>query len=95
MAQVELFKRKGTYTDQRTGEEKPFTSFFVKCGDELVPIQVRFYEDEEGKDPRYSARKTVLSAFSAMLPDQEEQAKGKKNASGKVMDDDGDNPFNG
>ena len=85
MAQVELFKRKG--------EEKPFTSFFVKCGDELVPIQVRFYEDEEGKDPRYSARKTVLSAFSAMLPDREEQAKGKKSASGKVMDDDGDNPF--
>ena len=72
MAQVELFKRKGTYTDQRTGEEKPFTSFFVKCGDELVPIQVRFYEGEEGKDPRYSARKTVLSAFSINNGEEDE-----------------------
>ena len=24
MAQVELFKRKGKYTDKKTGEEKPF-----------------------------------------------------------------------
>lgn len=93
MAQVELFKRKGTYTDTKTGEEKPFTNFFAKCGDELIPIQVRFFENEEGKDPRYSARKAVLSAFSAMFPEREEQAKSKKRASGKVMDDDGDNPF--
>ena len=93
MAQVELFKRKGKYTDKKTGEEKPFTNFFVKCGDELIPVEVKYFENEEGKDPRYSARRAVMSACSAMLPDREEQAKGKKNASGKVVDDDGDNPF--
>ena len=46
---VELFKRKETYTDKRTGEEKHFTNFFVKCGDELVPVEVKFFENDEGK----------------------------------------------
>ena len=65
----------------------------ARCGDELIPVEVKYFENEEGKDPRYSARRAVMSAFSAMLPDREEQAKGKKNASGKVVDNDGDNPF--
>lgn len=77
---VELFKRKGTYTDKRTGEEKPFTNFFVKCGDELVPVEVKFFENDEGKDPRYSARRAVMSAFAAVLPERESQPKDKKTA---------------
>ena len=88
---VELFKRKGTYTDKRTGEEKHFTNFFVKCGDELVPVEVNFFENDEGKDPRYSARRAVMSAFAAVLPEREDQSKDKKKAA--VADDDGDNPF--
>ena len=88
---VELFKRKGTYTDKRTGEEKPFTNFFVKCGDELVPVEVKFFENDEGRDPRYSARRAVMSAFAAVLPERENQSKDKKKAT--VADDDVDNPF--
>lgn len=90
MAQVELFKRKGTYTDKRTGEEKLFTNFFVKCGDELVPVEVKFFEDKEGRDPRYSARRAVMSAFAAVLPEREGQPKDKKKA---AVADDGDNSF--
>lgn len=74
MAQVELLKKVGKYTDKRDGKEKPFTNFFVKCGSELIPVEVKFYEGEDGKDPRYSARKAVLSAFAEELPEKPKPA---------------------
>ena len=63
----------------------------MKCGDELVPVEVKFFENDEGKDPRYSARRAVMSAFAAVLPEREDQSKDKKKVA--VADDDGDNPF--
>lgn len=95
MAQVELFKQTGKYTDKK-GEEKNFTNFYVKCGDELVPVQVKFFENDEGNDPRYAPRKAVMSAFASRLPplpEKKETDKGRKKASGSVADDDGDHPF--
>lgn len=70
MAQVELFKKVGKYTDKKDGKEKPFTNFFVKCGSETIPVEVKFFEGEDGKDYRYSSRKAVLSAFADELPDK-------------------------
>ncbi len=95
MAQVELFKQTGKYTDKK-GEEKNFTNFYVKCGDELVPVQVKFFENDEGNDPRYAPRKAVMSAFASLLPplpEKKETDKGRKKASGTVADDFGDHPF--
>lgn len=69
MSEVKLFKKKGTYLDKE-GNEKLYTNFYVRCGDTLVPVQVCFFENDEGKDPQYSARRAVLSAFAETLPDK-------------------------
>ncbi len=92
MAQVELFKRKGTYKDKKTGEDKNFTNFFVRCGDELIPIEVKFFENDDGRDPRYSARRAVLSAFAVVLPEREGQSKDSKRS--EIVEDDDAIPFN-
>lgn len=75
--QVTLFKKNGTYTDKKDNKEKRFTNFYVKCGDELVPIEVCFFPNDEGRDFAYAGRKAVLSAFAAILPDK--NATDKKN----------------
>ncbi len=69
--QVQLFKKNGTYTDKE-GKEKRYTNFYLKCGDALVPIEICFFPQEkfDGRDPQYSGRKEVLSAFAAILPDK-------------------------
>ncbi|MCD7728696.1 MAG: hypothetical protein LUI60_02125 [Clostridia bacterium] len=70
MSEVKLFKKKGTYVDKE-GKEKAYTNFYVRCGDDtLVPVQVCYFEDKDGRDPQYSARRAVLSAFAETLPDK-------------------------
>ena len=39
--QVNLFKRRVPYVDQKDGKEKIATNFFVSCGDILVPVEVK------------------------------------------------------
>ena len=76
MAQVELFKKVGKYTDQN-GNEKTSTRFYLKCGDALVPIEVTYFENKEtGKDSQYSGRKAVLTAFAETLPEKETKTDG-------------------
>ena len=67
MAQVELFKKTGTY--EENGEEKHYTNFYIRCGDSLIPVKVVFFGNKEGKDPQYNARRAVMSAFADILPD--------------------------
>lgn len=67
---VSLFKKTGKYTDKQ-GQEKSFTNFYVRCGDMLIPVQVCFFPDEQNKDPQYSSRKAVLSAFAEILPEKQ------------------------
>ncbi len=67
--QVQLFKKVGKYTD-KDGKEKTSTRFYVKCGDTLVPIEVPYFEGEDGRDYQYNGRKSVLSAFADILPDK-------------------------
>lgn len=75
--QVELLKKNGKYVDKKDGKEKSFTNFFLRCGDELVPVEVCFFPQEkfDGRDPNYNGRKKVLSAFAAILPDKPENGK--------------------
>ena len=64
MAQVSLLKKNGSYVN-KDGEEKKVTNFFVRCGDVLVPIEVKYFESKEtGKDDRYRERRVLLSAFA-------------------------------
>ena len=68
--QVNLFKRRVPYVD-KDGENKIATNFFVSCGDILVPVEVKYFENKEtGRDNWYMERKTLLSAFADTLPDR-------------------------
>ncbi len=78
MAQVRLLKKVGKYIDKKDGKEKPFVNFYVLCGDELIPVEVKFFGNEEGKDYRYSGRKSVMSAFAELLPDKEDNGENPK-----------------
>ena len=95
MAQVSLLKKKGSYIDTKTNEEKTVTNYFVRCGDVLVPIEVKYFESKEtGKDDRYRERRVLLSAFAEELPDKGKNGKAEKKPSLEPMDDDSDLPFN-
>ena len=73
MLDFQLFKKNSTYKD-KDGNEKTATNFYLKCGDELIPIEVRYYEGKDGTpDPNYRSRKSVLSAFAEVLPDKEKK----------------------
>ena len=80
--QVELFKKIVPYVDNK-GDERTATNFFAKCGDVLVPIEVKYFEDKEtGEDRNYRTRKTLLAAFSEELPERN-NANGGNSKSGK------------
>lgn len=69
MTQVELFKKKSKYND-KDGQEKTATNFYVKCGDVLVPVEVKYFPDKDtNHDTGYASRKAVLSAFAEELPE--------------------------
>ncbi len=70
--QVQLYKKVGKYTDKKDGKEKPFTNFYLKCGDALVPVEVCYFPNPkcDNRDPQYNGRKEVLTAFAAILPDK-------------------------
>ncbi len=94
MAQVSLLKKNGSYVN-KNGEEKKVTNFFVRCGDVLVPIEVKYFESKEtGKDDRYRERRVLLSAFAEELPDKGKNGKTEKKPALEPMDDDSDLPFN-
>jgi hypothetical protein len=67
---VELYKKSGTYNDKTSGKEKRFTNFYVKCNDQLIPVEPVYFPNEklEGRDPQYGGRKAVLEAFADELP---------------------------
>lgn len=77
MAQVELFKKSGTYMSKE-GKERNFTNFYVKCGDSYIPVQVSFFDDGEGHDPQYSGRRMVMSSYADVMPDKPKPAEESK-----------------
>ena len=67
MAMVNLMKKQVSY--EKDGEQKTATNFFAKCGDILVPIEVKYFENKDtGRDDRYRERRVLLSAFAEELP---------------------------
>ena len=73
--QVGLYKRNVEYTT-KDGEVKKTTNFFVGCGDVLVPVEVKFFEDKKtGQDRQYATRRTLMSAFAEELPEREKAQK--------------------
>lgn len=108
MSEVKLLKRKVPYVDKE-GKDRIATNFFLCCGDVMIPIEVKYFENKEtGRDDRYVERKTVLSAFAETLPEREERttrpasptvdsgsaAQQKKTSAGKQADEVDENiPF--
>lgn len=74
MANVNLFKRTGEYTDKRSGEKKPYTNFYVQCGDQMIPVEVSYFGTEEEPDRQYAPRRAIMSAFSDRMPEREKKA---------------------
>lgn len=66
---VNLYKKEGTYKDKE-GQDKRFVNFYVKCGDNLIPVEPCYFPKKEygDKDPGYAPRKEVLKAFAEALP---------------------------
>lgn len=80
---LELFKQISNYTDKE-GKERTATNFYLKCGEEMIPIEVRYFKDKQDNqkiDGNYRARKLVLSAFATELPKKQ---KNKKLPSSKI-----------
>lgn len=72
--QVELLKQITEYTN-KDGKEVKGTNFYLRCGDTLIPIDVKYFgkKDKDGKelpDPQYSGRKNVMYAFADLLPER-------------------------
>lgn len=83
--QVVLYKKSGTYFSNQDNKDKPFTRFYLRCGNTVVPIEPTYFnkKDENGKDLRdlgYSARKSVLEAFADELPDKDKSSQAKNSA---------------
>ena len=64
--EVNLIKVETQYVDKKDDNKtKTATSFFVKCGDDLIGVQVVYYKNKNGEpDKSYLSRKAVLSAFA-------------------------------
>ncbi len=86
--QVQLFKKLNDYVD-KNGEEKTATNFYVKCGDSMIPIEVRYFQGLDGVDPNYRGRKMVMSSFAEeLLDDDKSQRKiqsSEKGENGKKL----------
>ena len=72
MVEVKLYKKERTYTD-KNGEEKRATNFYVRCGNELIPIEVSYFGKDDKSDKQYAPRRAILSAFAEDLPPKEEK----------------------
>ena len=67
---VKLYKKNGEYKTQ-SDELKKVTNYFVECGDVLVPVEVKYFEDKETHtDKQYAMRRTLMSAFAEELPER-------------------------
>ena len=52
--QVVLYKKSGTYFSKQDNKDKPFTRFYLRCGNTVVPIEPTYFnkKDEKGEDIR-------------------------------------------
>ena len=70
MDQVNLFKKKRTYTN-KDGKEVTTYDFFLLCGKSLIPIDARYFKKQDGSpDTKYSSRREILFDYAEVLPDK-------------------------
>ena len=74
---VQLYKKTGTYFSEKDKKDKPFTNFYIKCNDQLIPVEVKYFPNAllDNRDPGYQGRFQVLSAFAETLPEKETKMK--------------------
>ena len=79
MVEIKLYKKEGTYFSKEKNKDVPFTNYYLKVGDELIPVEVKYFSNPsfDGRDPGYSARRAVLSAFAEILPEREKKNEAK------------------
>ena len=72
---VNLYKKTGTYFSEKDQKDKPYTNFYIKCNDQLIPVEVKYFPNPQfqDRDPGYQGRFAVLSAFAELLPEKEEK----------------------
>ena len=71
--EIKLYQKNGTYIKKDTREEKPYTNFYLKIGNSLVPINVPYFPSEAlgGRDPKYNSRVEILKTFAEELPEKQ------------------------
>ena len=85
--QVKLFKKNVNYVN-KDGETKVATNYFVQCGDVLVPVEVKYFENKEtGEDKNYRTRRSLMSAFAEELPEREQKPMAEQAKTEQVNDD--------
>lgn len=81
--QVQLFKKLSDYVNAN-GEARTAINFYIKCGDSLIPIEIRYFQGQEGIDPNYRGRKMVLSSFAEeIINDNKNQGKSQSSEKGE------------
>ena len=72
---VQLYKKTGTYFSEKDNKDKPYTNFYIKCNDQLIPVEVKYFPNPQfqDRDPGYQGRFAVLSAFAEPLPEKEDK----------------------
>ncbi len=72
---VNLYKKTGTYFSEKDQKDKPYTNFYIKCNDQLIPVEVKYFPNPQfqDRDPGYQGRFAVLSAFAEPLPEKEDK----------------------
>ena len=85
--EVKLYKKTGTYFSEKDKKDKPFTNFYIKCNDQLIPVEVKYFPNPklDNRDPGYSGRFQVLSAFAEVLPDKEDTQSESTDASAQTQ----------
>ena len=62
--EVNLIKKETPY-DDKNGEKKIATAFFLECGNEKIGVQLVYNKGKNGEpDKTYAKRKAILSAFA-------------------------------
>ena len=77
---VELFKETGTYFSKQKNKDIPYANLFIKIGDKLIPIEVKYFPNPnfDDRDPAYSSRKYLLEAAAQPLPPRSENPPSNK-----------------
>ena len=72
--EIKLYQKNGTYTKKDTGEQKPYTNFYLKVGNTLIPINVPYFPNDAlgGRDPKYNGRVEIIKAVAEELPEKSE-----------------------